>query len=122
MYTFTMACSESNVLILNDHVSLPIIISDWDAIKANKRAASGATIDLLPRKNSGSTVHITSSTSSRPHWTTGFEQVVDDFWNRMTDGLKQKLREACVEVLRRTENTSDDGILSTFDDDARLLD
>ena len=41
----------------------------------------------------------------------------------MTASMKQKLRDACVEVLRKTEDTEKDGRMSwEYDDDARFLD
>jgi hypothetical protein len=48
-------------------------------------------------------------------------------WARMTQGMKQKLREACVEVLRKTEEGQAEGERAEcmswqYDDDARFLD
>lgn len=44
----------------------------------------------------------------------------------MTQGMKQKLREACVEVLRKTEEVDEaeeaEGMGWQYDDDARFLD
>lgn len=41
----------------------------------------------------------------------------------MTQGMKQKLREACVEVLKKTEEDERTEHLSwQYDDDARFLD
>lgn len=36
--------------------------------------------------------------------------------------MKQKLRDACFEVLGRTDDALEDEMPSMFDDDARLLD
>lgn len=59
------------------------------------------------------------------NWTTGFSDFADEMWAKMTQGMKQKLREACVEVLRKTEEA--DGSQAEcmswqYDDDARFLD
>ncbi|KAK3068700.1 hypothetical protein LTR53_013508 [Teratosphaeriaceae sp. CCFEE 6253] len=68
--------------------------------------------------------------------TTGFADVADALWSRMTGVMRERLREACVEVLRRTEDEEDgrggDGEKGglafgeerwgEWDEDARLLD
>jgi hypothetical protein len=57
------------------------------------------------------------------NWTTGFSDFADEMWAKMTQGMKQKLREACVEVLRKTEGPEEEEQLSwQYDDDARFLD
>jgi len=59
------------------------------------------------------------------NWATGFSDFADEMWAKMTQGMKQKLREACVEVLKKTED-SDGGqtehLSWQYDDDARFLD
>ena len=115
-----MNCGDTNVWILNDHVSLPIIISDWDAVTEKKRSLSETTSGHTERSNSSATEDTRRiSVASEQNWTTDFGQVAEDFWKSLTDGMKRKLRDACVEVLRRTD---DEEIFSPFDDDARLLD
>ena len=111
--------------LLNDLVSLPIIISDYDAINSNKRRASEATTGEDSRSAciTTATDDAVSSTASHQKWNTGFSDFADDLWSRMTTGMKQKLREACVEVLKRTDdNTHEESTSWQFDDDARLLD
>ena len=53
-----------------------------------------------------------------------FTESVEDIWNRISDATKQKIREACMEVLRRTEQSRSDEKMASFqyDDDARFLD
>lgn len=123
MFHFTMTYGDPNILILNDHVSLPIIISDYDAIQANKEEASEhAQHRSHNRQDSVSTTESEGSTIATYHWTTGFGQYLDECWSRMTDHAKRKLRDACGEVLRRTDDTAEDGVFSRCDDDARMLD
>lgn len=59
------------------------------------------------------------------NWITGFSDFADEMFAKMTQSMKQKLREACVEVLRKTEEA--DGSQAEcmslqYDDDARFLD
>ena len=58
------------------------------------------------------------------NWTTGFSDFADEMWAKMMQGMKQKLREACVEVLRKTEGAEEDSehMSWQYDDDARFLD
>jgi hypothetical protein len=58
------------------------------------------------------------------NWATGFSDFADDLWAKMTQGMKEKLREACVEVLRKTEDVAESGNVGAwqYDDDARFLD
>lgn len=121
MYSFTMVGNGSSVLLLND-VSLPIIISDFDASDNDKQPMSAGVAGRIDREDSVSTTHTTSSSASLPRWTTGFGNYVDDMFGRMTNGMKRKLREACFEVLRRTDETGREEFVSPFEDDARFLD
>lgn len=57
------------------------------------------------------------------NWNTGFSDFADEMWAKMTQGMKQKLREACVEVLKKTEDPESEKMMSwQYDDDARFLD
>jgi hypothetical protein len=116
---------EGSILLLNDYVSLPIIISDYDAAVANKRHASTSTTDTSigatePRVSS----ETSSESTSNPKWNTGFSQFADELWDRMTGGMKAKLREACVEVLKRTDDSKHEPSdrWGDHDDNTRLLD
>ncbi|GAB1728885.1 hypothetical protein NU195Hw_g8896t1 [Hortaea werneckii] len=120
--------------LANDFVSLPIIVSDYDALIDSKPLSK--TKPLRPRVDVQSPS--TSSTSpslnpspsdkgnslaSQQNWSTGFNDFVDSLWSHMTNGMKSKLREACVEVLRRTEDPSEEEKLwGVWDEDARMLD
>jgi hypothetical protein len=122
------AGSQAYLYMYNDLVSLPIIITDWDVVVENQRHAStssSADIDTTP---SPSRTETSSASPSSQRWSTGFTAYTDDLWKRMSVGMKQKLREACVEVLKRTDDVSDamkehgDNMSWQYDDDARFLD
>lgn len=119
-----MATSQaSQIVILNDFVSLPIIISDYDAIAENKRRASGATSPIIAASETKATSP--PNTPSHQQWGTGFTAYTDELWERMTFGMKQKLREACVDVLKRTDDANESQATRMswqYDDDARFLD
>ncbi|KAK5129386.1 hypothetical protein LTR08_003546 [Meristemomyces frigidus] len=109
---------------LSPDFNLPIIISDYDAILAAKNTS-------LERKPSATESNIapassTSSTTNSPveqNVTLGFADFADELWSRMTHGMKTKLREACVEVLKRTEdNDEEEKTAWVWDEDARFLD
>lgn len=119
---FTMARSNSNAWILNDHVSLPIIISDWDADKEPELPFTNPQSSSHNRESSISSIQSNSSTASTSKWSTGFGYYFDDLFGRMTDSMKRKLREAFVEVLRRTDGTNADQEWPLYDEDARFLD
>ncbi|KAI7173981.1 hypothetical protein D0869_08831 [Hortaea werneckii] len=123
--------------LANDFVSLPIIISDYDALVDSKPPSTTKTsrprIDVhsnlastssspSPSLNPSSS-NKDSSLASQQNWSTGFNDFVDSLWSHMTNGMKSKLREACVEVLRRTEDPSEEEKLwGVWDEDARMLD
>lgn len=107
--------ADSN-LYLNDLVSLPIIITDFDAESAT---------------NSKKTEDRPSSSQARGHasevafqkWSTGFNDFADEMWKSMTTAMRTKLREAAVEVLKRTDDTkSGVEFWGEWDEDARFLD
>ena len=114
----------NSTILLNDFVSLPIIISDYDAMNENMTGARAPDAkENLSRESSIAPSDAASSIYSQQKWSTGFSEFADDLWSHMTTGMRQKLREACVEVLKRTEGLSEDGRKDwEFDDDARLLD
>ncbi|RMZ07287.1 hypothetical protein D0862_04314 [Hortaea werneckii] len=124
--------------LANDFVSLPIIVSDYDALVDSKPPStakpSQSRIDVQSSfALSSSSSHSSSlkpapsgnssSLASQQNWSTGFNDFVDSLWSHMTNGMKSKLREACVEVLRRTEDPSEEEKLwGVWDEDARMLD
>ena len=117
--------AKDSTLLLNDFVSLPIIISDYDATIANKRRQSSSISE-----KSSTNADTTETSEARPSpapkakWNTGFSEFADDLWSRMTGSMKQKLREACVEVLKRTDDSKEaqEDRWGDHDDHARLLD
>ncbi|KAI6839559.1 hypothetical protein KC332_g677 [Hortaea werneckii] len=123
--------------LANDFVNLPIIVSDYDALVDSKPHSkpkpSRPMIDVRSNLTSSppspsrapnpSSSDKGSSLASQQNWSTGFNDFVDSLWSHMTNGMKSKLREACVEVLRRTEDPSEEEKLwGVWDEDARMLD
>lgn len=112
--------------MINDFVGLPIIVSDYDALTVNSTSNSNlahAEQSAPPTTRQTSTPSITSSTTTQQNWSTGFSDFADELWAKMTQGMKQKLRDACVEVLRKTEEAESTEHMSwQYDDDARFLD
>jgi len=116
-----------------DFVGLPIIISDYDALTNSPTStpSSNGSIDNAQTTSRQSTLSSTtvsqaysSGTASamQQNWSTGFSDFADDLWAKMTQGMKQKLREACVEVLKKTEEAEPEHMEWQYDDDARFLD
>ena len=115
---------DSSTLFLNNLVSLPINISDYDAMNFSPHHTSGSTTqENASREHSVARSDTASDTISKQKWSTGFSDFADDLWSRMTAGMKQKLRDACVEVLKRTDGHShEERMYWQYDDDARFLD
>lgn len=124
-----MAATPSFVI---DFVGLPIMISDYDALTrapASSPNSSGSN-NTAQHSSSQSTSSSTTSqayssgtnSAMQQNWSTGFSDFADDLWAKMTQGMKQKLREACVEVLKKTEDTEPEHMSWQYDDDARFLD
>lgn len=109
--------------LCNDFVSLPIIISDYDALVAKTAATGASSTRATTTSSSATTTTLTSSASAATQWTTGFADFADGIWSMMNEGLKRKLREACVEVLKRTDDASEEEKIAwVYDEDARFLD
>ncbi|KAK5126914.1 hypothetical protein LTR85_008272 [Meristemomyces frigidus] len=119
-------------VLANEFVNLPIIITDYDAIFTAPSTPATATSSTYSEAHSGpddsapaSSACSTTSSPIHQNAKTGFTDFADELWNRMTFGMKQKLREACVEVLRRTDDPSEEekvGLGWGYDEDARFLD
>ena len=124
-------------ILINDFVGLPIIISDFDALQNNNTSpqpsqspTSTPTSTTSPQSSTAAAISQaysnTTSSALQQNWTTGFSDFADEMWAKMTQGMKQKLREACVEVLRKTEGADGleeaEGMGWQYDDDARFLD
>ncbi|TKA68098.1 hypothetical protein B0A55_08573 [Friedmanniomyces simplex] len=111
-----------------DFGNVPIIVTDYDVDNLAKKPAStsstnrsSASSDRAPAASISSA---TSGSFAQPQqWSTGFSDFADALWNRMTGSMRQKLREACVEVLRRTDDPSEEEKMAwAYDEDARFLD
>ncbi|KAK0255678.1 hypothetical protein LTR91_017528 [Friedmanniomyces endolithicus] len=118
-----------------DFGNVPIIVTNYDADRLAKEPASPSPLDrsnhsgeLSRRRDVRTTAASISSTTSSTldqaqQWSNGFSDFADALWNRMTSSMRQKLREACVEVLRRTDDPSEEEKLAwAYDEDARFLD
>ena len=109
---------KDSALYLNDLVSLPIIITDFDA--ETDSTSKKSDDQTLPQ-----TASSTASEASFQKWTTGFNDFADEMWKSMTAGMRAKLREAAVEVLKRTDDTKSGAkgeFWGEWDEDARFLD
>lgn len=105
--------------IFNDFVGVPIIISDYDAlISGTSHTNSKDNGDICSAPASPSSPKLAPDQK----WTTGFNDFAEDLWARMTITMKKKLRSACVEVLRQTEEPHMERVQWRHDDDARMLD
>jgi hypothetical protein len=126
-------------ILINDFVGLPIIISDFDDLPQNNISNASSSQPAQPptptSTHESSTASVISQAYSttgtvsamQQNWTTGFSDFADEMWAKMTKGMKQKLREACVEVLRKTEEADGEQERAEcmswqYDDDARFLD
>lgn len=117
-----------SALYLNDLVSLPIIITDFDA----ESISSTTTTDSKKSDNTPSPQTISSDTSSHAgeaafqKWSTGFNDFADEMWKSMTATMRSKLRQAAVEVLKRTDDAKSgaggEPWGGEWDEDARFLD
>lgn len=104
--------------LLVDFVTLPLIAitpSDWEistTTNDKELTAVGHSNMFDPVRNLEPMLL---------HWSTGFNIFVDDIWSKMSGAAKGAVRDACVEVLRRTE-TEQVIERSWEDNDAHLLD
>lgn len=101
-----------------DFTSLPIIITDWDAMTKAKSQIRSPTAEI-ERLHTAS--RMTTSNKQEPG-KPGFNDSVEEIWNRISDTTKSELREAALEVLRRTDECQNEKLTFQYDDDARLLD
>lgn len=114
-------------ILSKDYIGLPIIISNYDslAMQPAGNVASRTTDQNSATSKSTTECSLTrsierESNESAEEWTTTFTDFADAIWETMTSGMKQKLREVCVEVLHRTEDAK--SVMEwESDDDARYL-
>lgn len=125
-------------IFMNDFVGLPIIISDYDALTSNSNTSEGANRALQPTtqqpttqqtsrqqstsSSEGYILALSATSAQQQNWQTGFSDFADQLWAKVTQGMKQKLRDACIEVLKKTEDPEPEGMSWQYDDDARFLD
>lgn len=115
----------TNHTLINDFVGLPIIVSDFDALTSNSTANQDLVRPAQPASptREPSTLSTTSSSAeAQQNWSTGFSDFADGIWAKMTQGMKKRLRDACVEVLKKTEEAEPEHMSWQYDDDARFLD
>lgn len=111
-----------------DFIGLPIIISDYDALTSNNSTGPSPTSSPQQHDRQASTSSTSTTASSaasyasQQNWSTGFSDFADDLWAKMTTSMKKKLRGACVEVLKKTEDVEPEGMSWQYDEDARFLD
>ncbi|KAK1045927.1 hypothetical protein LTR74_018045 [Friedmanniomyces endolithicus] len=118
-----------------DFGNVPIIVTDYDANSSAKAPASPSPATCSDRSGEHgrqrddreTAASISSATSSTfdqaQQWSNSFSDFADALWNHVTGSMRQKLREACVEVLRRTDDPSEEEKLAwAYDEDARFLD
>lgn len=98
----------------HDFASLAIIVTDWDSLYTKEIGSPSTT---SPKMRSSPTIPSMEQSSE-----TGISDIVDEIWNLMSSTLRSKLREACIGVLRRTDNVDANEGCYWLDDDARLLD
>lgn len=113
------AVPKDTALHLNDLVSLPIIITDFDADTTPSHKKSD---DQTPPSAANSA----ANDAALQKWSTGFNDFADEMWRSMTEAMRSKLREAAVEVLKRTDDVKSgargDELWGQWDEDARFLD
>lgn len=99
----------------HDFASLAIIVTDWDALYA--KTTTNSRFTAPPRTRSSAIPEpIEYNTES------GISNGLDEIWSLLSNVLKNKLREACIGVLRRTDNFDASENCYRLDEDARLLD
>ncbi|KAK4507855.1 hypothetical protein PRZ48_001590 [Zasmidium cellare] len=122
--SFTYALLETGVIVdamdilSKDFVSLPIIITDWDAIAAAKSHIIAPKEEIARSLTVSRMATASQQEPARP----AFKESAEEIWNRISDTTKSKLREAALEVLRRTDECQNEKMTFQYDDDARFLD
>ncbi|GAB7364927.1 hypothetical protein MBLNU230_g5715t1 [Neophaeotheca triangularis] len=110
-------------------LGLPIIITDDDAIstRSTNTTTSASPQQTSPQQASTPASSQSSSSTSSQTWQADLTTLADGLWNAITNTVKQKLRAACAEVLRRTDDPEGrewkvGGGKWGLDEDARFLD
>lgn len=115
--------------LAKDFIGLPIIISDYDALTQSNNTSPSQSHPASPQhdrqtstSSASTTVSSAVSYTSQQNWSTGFADFTDELWAKMTKSMKTKIREACVEVLKKTEDQETEEMSWRYDEDARFLD
>lgn len=105
-------------ILAKDFVSLPIIITDWDTITEAKSHIKTPKEEIARSH----TVSRMATGSKQEPGLPAFKESTEEIWNRISDTTKSKIREAALEVLRRTDECQNEKMTFQYDDDARFLD
>ena len=99
-------------ILSKDFVSLPIIVTDWDAMNDAKSHVQSPVREIERSRTTSKIAH----EPEKPALNESFEEI----WGRISSTTKAKIREAAMEVLRRTDTS--EKLSFQYDDDARFLD
>lgn len=105
-------------ILSKDFVSLPIIITDWDAVTEAKSHIQTPTAEIA---KSHMISQMARASSMQEVDKPAFKESAEQIWNRILDSTKSKIREAALEVLRRTDEGQNENMTFQYDDDARFL-
>lgn len=105
-------------ILSKDFVSLPIIITDWDALMEAKSHIQTPTEEIARSHTISQMAKASKQEVDKP----AFKESAEQIWSRISDSTKSKIREAALEVLRRTDECQNEKMTFQYDDDARFLD
>jgi hypothetical protein len=97
-------------IIPKDFLGLPIIIIDYEAL-----CTTNQTIRATTTPAGKLALH-----EDRAQM--GIAEAIDELWDQMSSAMRNKVREACYEMLRRTDGSKEVGRDFDYDNDARFLD
>lgn len=106
-------------ILSKDFVSLPIIITDWDALTEAKSHIKTPTEEIA---RSHTISQMAKASSKQQVDKPALKESAEQIWNRISDSTKSKIRDAALEVLRRTDECQNEKTTFQYDDDARFLD
>ncbi|KJY01561.1 hypothetical protein TI39_contig287g00029 [Zymoseptoria brevis] len=104
--------------LLQQFIGLPIILVDYEALCLTKQASRTPT-EAMTRSHTPSAAAVALNGKTVQ---IGLADSIDDLWDQMTSAMRAKVREACYEVLRRTDGPKEIGHDFDYDNDARFLD
>ncbi|KAK5111056.1 hypothetical protein LTR62_005431 [Meristemomyces frigidus] len=112
----------------NDFVGLPVTITNYNDLVTRDPAAPTGIFTTTTTTTTISYSNPSSFTlGSERRTPTALAEFADSLWEKMSEGLRRKVREACREVLRRMEDPEEEekvawGFRDGGDEDARFLD